>query len=75
MKEGKTRQRVDGEKQREGEEWRMRCRVSGERQRNGELGKETVVSMCCRVCVFFQGRVSFPETLEEKHLGGEIFSR
>ena len=50
VNEGKTRQRVDGERQREGEEWRMRCGVSGERQRNGDLGKETC-RLCACVCV------------------------
>lgn len=33
------------------------------------------VCLCVSGSEFFQGRVSFPETLKEKHLGGEIFSR
>lgn len=31
--------------------------------------------LCMSLGEFFQGRVRFPETLKEKRLGGEIFSR
>lgn len=45
----------------------MRCKVSRVSHQKTQL----FVSLG----EFFQGRVRFPETLKEKRLGGEIFSR
>lgn len=67
-KEGKTRQKVDWEKQREGQEWRMRCSVSGERQRNRELRKETV-----NICVYVRESFSREEWVFLKPLRRSVW--
>lgn len=64
VKEGKTRQRLHWEKQRD-VVWGVK---------SAEFHTKNSC-LCMSLGEFFQGRVRFPETLKEKRLGGEIFSR